>query len=153
MEVRAGLVPASVFKTDDALREQRHGGFDSHALPFVSVALDQDQTSAATSDCAFRPWILLPHVSRAVPCGSTERHRALPSKQRVDCPANLFDASTVSRAHRRECLPQALLLFVRGDQPAGHEALPFHVKTRELAIDRCLTTRGKRCVRKFFEQT
>jgi hypothetical protein len=34
MEARAGLVPASVFKTDDALREQRHGGFDSHALPF-----------------------------------------------------------------------------------------------------------------------
>jgi hypothetical protein len=33
MEARAGLVPASVFKTDDALREQRHGGFDSHALP------------------------------------------------------------------------------------------------------------------------
>lgn len=33
MEARVGLVPASVFKTDDALREQRHGGFDSHALP------------------------------------------------------------------------------------------------------------------------
>ena len=33
VEARAGLVPASVFKTDDALREQRHGGFDSHALP------------------------------------------------------------------------------------------------------------------------
>jgi hypothetical protein len=32
-EARAGLVPASVFKTDDALREQRHGGFDSHAFP------------------------------------------------------------------------------------------------------------------------
>jgi hypothetical protein len=34
MEVRAGLVPASVFKTDDALREQRHGGFDSRARSF-----------------------------------------------------------------------------------------------------------------------
>ena len=33
LEARVGLVPASVFKTDDALREQRHGGFDSHALP------------------------------------------------------------------------------------------------------------------------
>jgi hypothetical protein len=33
MEARAGLVPASVFKTDEALREQRLGGFDSHAFP------------------------------------------------------------------------------------------------------------------------
>jgi len=33
MEARAGLVPASVFKTDEALREQRLGGFDFHALP------------------------------------------------------------------------------------------------------------------------
>jgi hypothetical protein len=33
MEARAGLVPASVFKTDGALREQRLGGFDSLALP------------------------------------------------------------------------------------------------------------------------
>ena len=33
MEARVGLVPASVFKTDEALREQRLGGFDSHAFP------------------------------------------------------------------------------------------------------------------------
>ena len=33
-EARAGLVLASVFKTDGAPRERRHGGFDSHALPY-----------------------------------------------------------------------------------------------------------------------
>jgi hypothetical protein len=33
VEARAGLVLASVFKTDGALREQRLGGFDSLALP------------------------------------------------------------------------------------------------------------------------
>jgi hypothetical protein len=33
MEARAELVSASVFKTDEALREQRLGGFDSLALP------------------------------------------------------------------------------------------------------------------------
>jgi hypothetical protein len=33
LEARVGLVPASVFKTDEALREQRLGGFDSHAFP------------------------------------------------------------------------------------------------------------------------
>src|SRR5450432_2144944 len=32
-EAHLRLVCGSVFKTDDALREQRHGGFDSHALP------------------------------------------------------------------------------------------------------------------------
>jgi hypothetical protein len=31
--VRVGLVPASVFKTDESSRERRIGGFDSHALP------------------------------------------------------------------------------------------------------------------------
>ncbi len=41
VETRAELVSASVFKTDEALREQRLGGFDSHALPFTSRALDQ----------------------------------------------------------------------------------------------------------------
>src|ERR1044071_6786764 len=33
VEARAGLVPVSVFKTDGAPRERRHGGFDSHAFP------------------------------------------------------------------------------------------------------------------------
>jgi len=32
-EARTGLVLVSVFKTDGAPRERRHGGFDSHALP------------------------------------------------------------------------------------------------------------------------
>ena len=34
-EVRPGLVPSSVFKTDGAPRERRHGGFDSRALPLL----------------------------------------------------------------------------------------------------------------------
>ena len=33
MEARAGLVPASVFKTDESARERWIGGFDSLALP------------------------------------------------------------------------------------------------------------------------
>jgi hypothetical protein len=33
VEVRPGLVPGSVFKTDGAPRERWHGGFDSRALP------------------------------------------------------------------------------------------------------------------------
>ena len=33
LEARTGLVLVSVFKTDGAPRERRHGGFDSHALP------------------------------------------------------------------------------------------------------------------------
>ena len=78
MEARAGLVPASVFKTDEALREQRLGGFDSHAPPplhrgilgemRVALALllaaaacgvhtdpppTVAQTCAADADCAF----------------------------------------------------------------------------------------------------
>ena len=44
MEARVGLVPASVFKTDDALREQRHGGFDSHALPPLTI-VNNSETS------------------------------------------------------------------------------------------------------------
>jgi hypothetical protein len=34
-EALLGLVPGSVFKTDGAPRERRHGGFDSRALPFL----------------------------------------------------------------------------------------------------------------------
>lgn len=33
LEVLAGLVPTSVFKTDGAPRKRRRGGFDSRALP------------------------------------------------------------------------------------------------------------------------
>ena len=45
-EARAGLVPASVFKTDEALREQRLGGFDSHALPPSMRELARARTRA-----------------------------------------------------------------------------------------------------------
>jgi hypothetical protein len=44
MEARAGLVPASVFKTDEALREQRLGGFDSHAFPPCSINANESGT-------------------------------------------------------------------------------------------------------------
>jgi len=46
-------------------------------------------------------------------CAAQVPSRALPGKPRVDRPANLLHASTFAGAHRGECLPQALLLFVR----------------------------------------
>ena len=42
LEARAGLVPASVFKTDVTSRERRLGGFDSHALPPIPAPRDSD---------------------------------------------------------------------------------------------------------------
>jgi hypothetical protein len=44
MEARAGLVPASVFKTDESARERWIGGFDSLALPPII------KTTSATAD-------------------------------------------------------------------------------------------------------
>src|SRR5262249_46200664 len=38
-EVRPGLVPGSVFKTDGAPRKRRSGGFDSHALPLEAAEI------------------------------------------------------------------------------------------------------------------
>ncbi len=59
-EARAGLVPASVFKTDDALREQRHGGFDSHALPPAHIyphsALASSPGLVEIGACTFSTW-------------------------------------------------------------------------------------------------
>jgi hypothetical protein len=46
-EARAGLVPASVFKTGVTARERSSGGFDSHALPpsLIEVTHPFDQPS------------------------------------------------------------------------------------------------------------
>jgi hypothetical protein len=35
VEALPGLVPGSVFKTDDATRERTYGGFDSRTLPLL----------------------------------------------------------------------------------------------------------------------
>ena len=42
MEAHLRLVCGSVFKTDGAPRERRHGGFDSHALPPLASICDSD---------------------------------------------------------------------------------------------------------------
>src|SRR4051812_35184413 len=55
MEARVGLVPASVFKTDDALREQRHGGFDSHALPRLNSNMEASAAALADSRTRLGP--------------------------------------------------------------------------------------------------
>lgn len=47
MEARAGLVPTSVFKTDESARERWIGGFDSLALPPIVHSADLDELPAS----------------------------------------------------------------------------------------------------------
>lgn len=54
-EVRLGLVPGSVFKTDGAPRERRHGGFDSHALPLVPHRRTRPPTASASAVASLLP--------------------------------------------------------------------------------------------------
>lgn len=48
-EVRAGLVPTSVFKTDGSSRERRIGGFDSLALPPIYAVYGKRREPAPSS--------------------------------------------------------------------------------------------------------
>jgi hypothetical protein len=55
-QLRSGTLPNN-FKTDDALREQRHGGFDSRALPpyYTSERLDAASTDSSRTHSS-SPW-------------------------------------------------------------------------------------------------
>ena len=105
VEARAGLVPASVFKTDEALREQRLGGFDSHALPpcyatFLNPrgGLNQARTRLGPGRLALSAWgAKLQAFTRSLQSSPSSIPAWTASDLQAD-PSRMPSASSISRS-------------------------------------------------------